>query len=92
MPTATAPRPNDGQDPRNIQFGAILAKIRYGGSPSLTPQERVIVVELFRAAAMTQDPRILKLRDELSAAHLEFCFRLPCSQAVEEHTDDQQKT
>lgn len=77
MSTTTKRRPGDGQDPRHLQFGAILTKIRFGGSPALSPQERVLVVELFRAAAMTQDPRILKLRDELSAAHLEFCFRLP---------------
>lgn len=78
MPSTLARRPSDGDDPRRLQFGAILAKLRHSGSPGLSPQERVLVVELFRAAAMTQDPRILKLRDELSAAHLEFCFRLPC--------------
>ena len=69
--------PGDDNDPRRIQFGRILEKIRRGGSPALDPQERVFVVELFRAAAMTNDPRALKLRDEISAAHLEFCFRLP---------------
>lgn len=78
MPSTLERRPNPGDnDPRRIQFGAILEKIRRGGSPALSPQERVIVVELFRAAAMTNDPRALKLRDEISAAHLEFCFRLP---------------
>lgn len=73
---ATLPRP-DSNDPRRIQFGAILEKIRRGGSDALTNQERIIVAELFRAAAITRDPRALKLRDEISAAHLEFCFRLP---------------
>jgi hypothetical protein len=73
---ATLPRPN-GDDPRRIQFRAVLEKIRRGGSDALTNQERILVTELFRTAAITQDPRVLKLRDEISAAHLEFCFRLP---------------
>jgi hypothetical protein len=74
----TLTRPSDsGDDPRKIQFGTILEKIRRGGSDALNGQERLIVVELFRAATMTRDPRCLKLRDEISAAHLEFCFRLP---------------
>ena len=77
--TTTLPRPGDN-DPRRIQFGAILEKIRRGGSPAISPQERIFVVELFRAAAMTQDSRVLKMRDEISAAHLEFCFRLPTTQ------------
>lgn len=78
MPSTLERRPSpEDNDPRRLQFGAILEKIRRGGSPALAPQERVIVVELFRAAAMTNDPRVLKLRDEISAAHLEFCFRLP---------------
>lgn len=80
MPATLERRPSpEDNDPRRIQFGAILEKIRRGGSPALSPQERVIVVELFRAAAMTNDPRVVKLRDEISAAHLEFCFRLPSS-------------
>ena len=76
--TRTLVRPSDsGDDPRKIQFGTILEKVRRGGSNALLQNERVFVVELFRAAAMTQDPKILRLRDEISAAHLEFCFRLP---------------
>lgn len=78
MPATLSRRPGgDDHDPRRIQFGAILEKLRRGGSPALSESERLIVVELFRAAAITQDPRVLKLRDEISAAHLEFCFRLP---------------
>jgi hypothetical protein len=78
MPETIERRPSpEDNDPRRLQFGAILEKIRRGGSPALAPQERVLVVEIFRAAAMTNDPRAIKLRDEISAAHLEFCFRLP---------------
>jgi len=74
---ATLPRPNEDSDPRLIQFGAILEKIRRGGSNALSPNERVLIVELFRAAAITRDTRVLRLRDEIQTAHLEFCFRLP---------------
>ena len=75
MTTQTQPRPDD--DPRRIMFGAILAKIRYGGRDGLSSAERLAVVEIFRAAAITADKRILKLKDELTCAHLEYCYRLP---------------
>jgi hypothetical protein len=78
MPSTLERRPSPGDnDPRRIQFGAILEKIRRGGSPALNEGERIFIVEIFRACAMTNDPRARKLRDEISAAHLEFCFRLP---------------
>lgn len=79
MPSTLSRRPSSGDnfDPRKLQFGSILEKIRRGGSHALSNQERVLVVELFRAAAISGDRRLLKLRDELSAAHLEYCFRLP---------------
>jgi hypothetical protein len=70
------PSPNDDNN-RQIQFGAILEKIRRGGSQALNNNERIIIVELFRSAAITNDKRLLKLRDEISVAHLEFCFRIP---------------
>lgn len=79
MPATLDRRPpeDDGFDPRRIQFGRIIEKIRRGGSPALSQGERVFVVEVMRCAAVTNDPRATKLRDEISAAHLEFCFRLP---------------
>ena len=79
MPATLDRRPSeDESDPRRIQFGAILEKLRRGGSQALNNNERVLVVELFRAASITSDKRVTKLRDEISAAHLEYCFRLPC--------------
>jgi len=70
--------PGEGDnDPRRIMFGAILAKIRYGGRDNLSTAERLAVVEIFRAAAITADRRILKLKDEITCAHLEYCYRLP---------------
>lgn len=79
MPATLDRRPlgDDNNDPRKIQFGAILEKIRRGGSDALGNAERVAVVEIFRCATLTRDKRVLRLRDEISAAHLEYCFRLP---------------
>jgi hypothetical protein len=78
MPSTILRPPTEPEDdPRKIQFGAILEKLRRGGSDSLLKEERIAVVEIFRCAAITQDRRVLRLRDELSAAHLEYCFRLP---------------
>jgi hypothetical protein len=79
MPATLARRPSDGDnnDPRKVQFGTILEKIKRGGSDALSAQERLAVVEIFRCSTMTKDPRLVRLRDEISAAHLEYCFRLP---------------
>lgn len=77
MATLTKEPPdNDSNDPRRIMFGAILAKIKYGGSDALSTTERMAVVEIFRAAAITADKRIIKLKDEITCAHLEYCYRL----------------
>ena len=78
MATLTKEHPdNDSNDPRRIMFGAILAKIRYGGRDNLSSAERLAVVEIFRAAAITADKRVMKLKDEITCAHLEYCYRLP---------------
>jgi hypothetical protein len=82
MPATLDRRPRDDNDPRKLQFGKILEKIKRRGHESLTGNERMFVVEIFRAAAMTNDPKILRLRDEISAAHLEFCFRLPTTRTA----------
>ena len=80
MTTNTLPRPggdNSDSDPRQVMFNRILAKIKYGGSDALSSAERTAVVEIFRAAAITADKRITKLKDEITCAHLEYCYRLP---------------
>lgn len=78
MATLTKEPPDsDSNDPRRIMFGAILAKIKYGGSDALNSAERTAVVEIFRAAAITADKRVMKLKDEITCAHLEYCYRLP---------------
>lgn len=76
--TQTKDRPGDGDnDPSKVMFGRILAKIKYGGSDALSTAERLAVVEIFRAAAITADRRVIKLKDEITCAHLEYCYRLP---------------
>lgn len=78
MTTQTKERPDSGDNDHNkLLFGRILAKIKYGGSDALSSAERTAVVEIFRAAAITADRRILKLKDEITCAHLEYCYRLP---------------
>ena len=78
MATLTKDRPEGGDnDPSKVMFGRILAKIRYGGSDALSNAERLAVVEIFRAAAITADRRVTKLKDEITCAHLEYCYRLP---------------
>lgn len=76
MPQTLERDRGDNNDPRKVQFGTILEKIRRGGAKALSEQERVAVVEIFRASAVTDDKRVAKLRDEISTAHLEYCFRL----------------
>lgn len=76
MPQTLERDRGDNGDPRKVQFGTILEKIRRGGSNALSDQERVAVVEIYRASTITTDKRVIKLRDEISAAHLEYCFRL----------------
>lgn len=76
MPQTLERDRGDNGDPRKVQFGTILEKIRRGGSNALSNQERVAVVQIFRVSAVTDDKTVIKLRDEISAAHLEYCFRL----------------
>jgi hypothetical protein len=76
--TQTTDHPDSGDnDPSKVMFGRILAKIKYGGSDALSTAERLAVVEIFRAATITADRRIIKLKDEITCAHLEYCYRLP---------------
>jgi len=54
----------------------IVRKIERLGSDSLNYQERVFVVEVFRAAAITQRPEIMEVKDLIQKAHLEYCLKL----------------
>jgi len=54
----------------------VIRKIERLGSDSLNYQERVFVVEVFRAAAITQRPEIMEVKDLIQKAHLEYCLKL----------------
>lgn len=78
MATLTKDRPEGGDnDPSKVMFGRIIAKIKYGGADALSNTERTAVVEIFRAAAITADKRVTLLKNEITCAHLEYCYRLP---------------
>jgi hypothetical protein len=74
---ATAERPRG--DNFHPEFGRIIEKIKRRGSESLTDQERMMVVEIFRAAAMTREKRIVEAKEAIQKAHLSYCWRLTAS-------------
>lgn len=55
----------------------IIYQIQRFGSDSLDDLQRMMVVQIFRAAAMTQEQRVVFVRDKIQEAHLEYCFKLP---------------
>jgi hypothetical protein len=54
----------------------IIKKIERHGSESLTYAERVFVVEVFRAAALTSRPEVAEIKKRIQQAHLEHCLSL----------------
>jgi hypothetical protein len=54
----------------------IIRKIEQQGSDSLSYIERVFVVEVFRAAAVTDRQEVREVKDLIQKAHLEYCLRL----------------
>ena len=76
MTTATRDRePN--WDSFQPEMRRMVEQIRQHGSDSLTEMQRMLVVEIFRAAAMTTEPRVMWVRKKIQEAHLDYCFRLP---------------
>lgn len=71
---ATAEKPDRNDHPPEI--GRIIEKIKRRGSDSLTPTERMMVVEIFRAAAMTGQKHLLIIKEDIQRAHLSYCWRL----------------
>ena len=51
--------------------------IRQRGSDALDEMQRILVVQIFRAAAMTAEPRVNFIRQKIQEAHLDYCFRMP---------------
>jgi hypothetical protein len=76
MSTTTKNRePDWGSFPPEVR--RMIEQIKHHGSDSLTEMQRMLVVQIFRTAAMTTEPRIIYIRNKIQEAHLEYCFRLP---------------
>jgi hypothetical protein len=76
MTTATRDKePN--WDSFQPEMWRLVEQIRQHGSDSLTEMQRMLVVEIFRAATMTTEPRVMWVRKKIQEAHLDYCFRLP---------------
>ena len=55
----------------------LVETIRQKGSDALDEMQRLLVVQIFRAAAMTAEPRVNFIRQKIQEAHLDYCFRMP---------------
>ena len=55
----------------------LVETIRKHGSDALDEMQRILVVQIFRAATMNNDPRVEFVRKKIQEAHLDYCFRLP---------------
>jgi hypothetical protein len=71
---ATAEKPDRNDYPPEI--GRIIEKIKRRGSNSLTDVERLMVVQIFRAAAMTGQKHLLIIKEDIQRAHLSYCWRM----------------
>ena len=67
--------PNWDSFPKEMR--RLIDKIRQHGSDSLDDMQRMLVVEVFRAATMTTDPRVIWVKNKIQEAHLDYCFKLP---------------
>ena len=76
MATLTRDRePEWGSFPPELR--RLIEQIRQHGSDSLTEIQQLTVVQIFKTAAMTTEPRVIWVRNKIQEAHLEYCFRLP---------------
>ena len=55
----------------------LVETIRQRGSDGLDEMQRILVVQIFRTAAMTAEPRVNFVKQKIQEAHLDYCFRLP---------------
>ena len=55
----------------------LVETIRQRGSDALDEMQRLLVVQIFRTAAMTAEPRVIFIRQKIQEAHLDYCFRMP---------------
>jgi hypothetical protein len=76
MTSSTKDRePDWGSYPPELK--RLIEQIRQHGSDSLNEMQRMLVVQIFRTAAMTTEPRVVHIRNKIQEAHLEYCFKLP---------------
>jgi hypothetical protein len=52
----------------------LLIKIEALGTTALSNSERTFVVEVFRAAALTENPNVMAVKRMIQEAHLEHCL------------------
>ena len=55
----------------------LVNTIKKHGSDALDEIQRMLVVQIFRTAALTSEPRVIFIRQKIQEAHLDYCFRLP---------------
>jgi len=58
----------------------VIRKISKHGCESLNSNERVFVVEVFRAAALTGRKEVVMVKHDIQRAHLEYCLSLTGAQ------------
>ena len=76
MATKTKERePEWGSFPPEMR--RLIETIRQRGSDALDEMQRLLVVQIFRTAAMTAEPRVTFIRQKIQEAHLDYCFRMP---------------
>jgi hypothetical protein len=73
--TSSTREPDWGSYPPELK--RLIQQIKQYGSDSLDEMQRMLVVQIFRTAAMTTEPRVIHIRNKIQEAHLEYCFRLP---------------
>jgi hypothetical protein len=76
MPSSTKERDPDW-DSYPSELKRVIDTIKNYGSDSLDEMQRMLVVQIFRVAAMTTEPRVVHIRNKIQEAHLEYCFKLP---------------
>jgi len=75
MPKLKEREPNWDSFPPEMR--RLVETIRQHGSDRLDEMQRLLVVQIFRTAAMTTEPRVNFVRQKIQEAHLDYCFRLP---------------
>jgi hypothetical protein len=73
--TSSTREPDWGSYPPELK--RVIDTIRQHGSDALDEMQRMLVVQIFRVAAMTDEKRVIHIRNKIQEAHLEYCFRLP---------------